>query len=179
MRSVDPRTCLSQLAPRVTLNDHWRRTVELCLRVSRLAYSQILLPSKMSTTRVGQKSQVALGEKPDGGTVFNRMVRAWEHARDLVHRSRRLRRASLEIRADTQAAALTDPSTSRTATAFGSDRIQWTSDDGTIHCYVIPHSPDEHEVVVIIHGSVAWSRTFADPVEATDETMRARRLFLS
>jgi hypothetical protein len=43
---------------------------------------------------------------------------------------------------------------------------------------VIPYAADEHQVIVTINDEVVWSRSFADPVDATDESMRVRGLFL-
>lgn len=110
--------------------------------------------------------------------TLSRMMRAWEHACELRHESHAARRASRQTRAERHTTALTDSPLPSTATP-ANDLIVWTTEDAAIRCYVVPHSVDEHEVVVMIHGRVVWSRTFADPVEATDESLRARRLFVA
>ena len=109
---------------------------------------------------------VPKGPTLDGGAaLLARMMRAWERARHLIDKSHSLRRTSHDIRLDIKPAALTN------------DCIVWASEGGNTQCLVIPHAPDEHEVVVTVNGEVVSRRTFADPVEATDETLRARRLF--
>src|SRR5262245_4457357 len=105
-----------------------------------------------------------------GEKKFPRMMRAWTRARALVNESRSLRRASEGTRASRGRSS--DPASAPTAAIPANDDTVWETDDRTISCHVIPHSADDHEVVVIIHGVTASSRAFADPVEATDESMR-------
>jgi hypothetical protein len=60
----------------------------------------------------------------------------------------------------------------------GAGRIVWKSDDGTIECRLIPRSEREFVVRVDIVGCHLSSEAFVDPIQATVEAARLRRLFL-
>ena len=101
--------------------------------------------------------------------VRSRMMHAWTRAHELVTQSRRMVR-EVQSRRESKL---------RRASPSVDDGTVWKSDDGAIRCRLIPHALDDHEVVVVIEDRVVWSRSFADPVEAADESERARSSFLA
>jgi len=58
------------------------------------------------------------------------------------------------------------------------DRIVWKSDGGVIECRLIPRSNREYVVRVDVHGCHLSSEAFVDPIKATAEVARLRRLFI-
>jgi hypothetical protein len=115
-----------------------------------------------------QGHPAALGSEPPARMPYtlNRLTRAWQRARDLTGRSRELRRAAQAIRER----SLLGPQSTQ--------HVVWTSPDERIRCHVIPHRPDEHQVTVTVDGEVIFSQSFADPVEAAEDSQRLRRVFL-
>lgn len=92
-----------------------------------------------------------------------RATRAWRRSYELIEHARGPRRSSRQIRHKAEQAC--------------AEYLVWMTDDDSTKCFVIPHAADEHEVVMTVDGQIRWSRTFFDPVEATDERLRLRRLF--
>jgi len=57
-------------------------------------------------------------------------------------------------------------------------RIVWKSDDGLIECRLIARLDREYVVRVDIVGCHLSSEAFIDPIQATAEAARLRRLFI-
>jgi len=123
--------------------------------------------------------------------TLSRVVRAWDRAWQLISESRHLRQTSADLRRDKPqletfgAVISTDPSGPNSSGAPHvdprkslDDCVIWKSDDGAIVCCVIPHVSDNHEVTITVHGRMLNAFNFADPVEATDEAERLRKLFI-
>jgi hypothetical protein len=58
------------------------------------------------------------------------------------------------------------------------DRIVWKSEDGVIECRLIPRSDHEYVVRVDVSGCQLSSKAFVDPIQATGEVARLRKLFI-